>query len=318
MSDAPTDNVIGNHVSRVFSDTGGEPSGEGLEPGDAEAGAKPVSEGQAQEGEEVAPETDVAAGAGDTSSPDQTKERPPTTVPIQAHDAERSAHKTTKEELERTRGTMSRVEDTLQRIMTLPQMQTPGAVPAADARAQAMAEDPQAYVLNLESRLDAQERDRQSDVQRTAASQQIVSAYAGAAQQFMAGGHPDYPQARDHLLSSRRGELQMLGYEPQQVEQVLDAEEAAIVQLALSQNANPAERLYAVAESRGYKTTAAASGNGGAMATLKKGEAAANTLGSGSGDAQAGPMSLEALANIDDQAEFLVAFEKMRKAGRLG
>jgi hypothetical protein len=91
--------------------------------------------------------------------------------------------------------------------------------------------------------------------------------------------------------------------------------------MALSQNANPAERLYAVAQSRGYKPGAVLStpGNGAAaMTTLQAGAAAATSLGSGSGEAKAGPMTLEGLASITDHGDFLVAFEAMRKAGRLG
>ena len=87
--------------------------------------------------------------------------------------------------------------------------------------------------------------------------QQFVQSYTAAAHQF-AQGTPDFPAAYQHLISDRDRYYQALGIaDPVERQQMIANDERFIAQRAMQEGVNPAERLYALAQTTGYQAAAA-------------------------------------------------------------
>lgn len=81
----------------------------------------------------------------------------------------------------------------------------------------------------------------------------FIQAYSSAAQQF-ATTQPEFGNAYKHWLTNRLEELSHAGYSKEEAMQIRNAEERGIVAKAFGDGVNPAERLFAVAKMRGYKS----------------------------------------------------------------
>jgi len=90
----------------------------------------------------------------------------------------------------------------------------------------------------------------------SAAKQQFIGKYQQAAAQF-AQQQPDFAQAYNHALGVRRTMYETAGYAPEQVNALMESEEAAIVERAFLSGENPAAKLYKIAQTLGYKPAAA-------------------------------------------------------------
>jgi chemotaxis protein histidine kinase CheA len=145
--------------------------------------------------------------------------------------------------------------------------------------------------------------------------------YAESAQAF-AKDQPDFGSAYHHLVKSRLDEYTHAGYTRKEAEQLLIEDEAAIVAKAYRDGVNPAERIYSLAKIRGYQ---AAAKNQPAsvdkleesvqkLEQLQKGLQASKSLSGGGGKAQA-PLTLEAVANMDDEEFEKIDWNKLMKTG---
>lgn len=103
--------------------------------------------------------------------------------------------------------------------------------------------------------------ERVQNLERTLAErdarQQFVTTYAQKAQEFTKD-NADFPEAYSHALNLRRSMYETAGYGPQQVAQLLESEEAAIVEKAMIDGENPAKRIYDIAKLYGYQPKAKA------------------------------------------------------------
>lgn len=157
-------------------------------------------------------------------------------------------------------------------------------------------------------------RNLQAENQQTQIVQQSQSMQAQFAQE-----QPAYWQAYEHLIGSRRQELQSMGYAGPQLEQIIDQEKSMIVENSMLTNAqgqfagwkqNPAKVVYDLATQRGFTAgqqpaqTQAAQRR---MTQLSNGVRASNGSGDGRGEATA-PASLENLAKMSD-----ADFERFRR-----
>lgn len=70
--------------------------------------------------------------------------------------------------------------------------------------------------------------------------------------------NPDYDAASKFLLESRQEELSDLGYNEQQIIQMIQGEKLTVAAQAKEQGKNPAELVYKIAQRRGYKKADAA------------------------------------------------------------
>ena len=241
------------------------------------------------------------------------------TVPVGTLAKERARRREAQEELRVTRERMSRMEGAFDEFRKRGPAgkETPEAEPDWDtdpvAAARTVSERQAARLQRIEQALTGRvQQDRQTE-QR----QGLVRAYHAAAESF-AAKTPDFKDAYRHLITDRQEELEELGYtDPAVRNQILEAEEMGIVQMALSQGANPAERLYAQAKRRGYK--AAVGNDESKLDTLAAGAKVAKSL-AGAGAASEGGASLARLADLmaTDPAAGDRLWEQMRRAGMLG
>lgn len=245
----------------------------------------------------------LEAEAKEAVEPEPVKEQVKT-VPHQALHEERERRKELARQLEETQAKQRLMEERFAKFLEEKQAPPPN-----------VDENPVEYLKYTEKQLrEQQERLAQEfeaqRVQREQESQwnNFVTAYRNQAQQF-AEQTPDFDAAYQHALKTRIAEFVAGGVDEATAKTWATQEETAIVQRAFQDGVNPAERIYNMAKARGY-TPKAQADNSAKMETLIKGTQSKSLAGVG-GQSPA-PMSLEALAEMDD-AEFEKHFEKIMK-----
>jgi hypothetical protein len=144
-----------------------------------------------------------------------------------------------------------------------------------------------------------------------AAKQNFVATWQQKATEY-AREQTDFPQAYQHALNTRRTMYELGGFNQQQVNAMLESEEAAIVERALIAGENPAATFYKIAQTLGYKPAAKEAPKkddatdkvvqaAEKLAQIQKGMEKNKSV-SGGGGADTAP-SLTDLADMDD-AEF--------------
>lgn len=113
--------------------------------------------------------------------------------------------------------------------------------------------DPLAYLHNQTAALSQAVNGIYQSAQAQQAQAQLVSQYQEQAAAFEQN-HADFRDAYAHAVSSRQADLEAIGYSQREAANILVAEEASIVQRAMSQGKNPAEAMYNYARSRGFAT----------------------------------------------------------------
>lgn len=178
--------------------------------------------------------------------------------------------------------------------------------------------DPAGYLKYQQDQLaerqkqyDEMMRQQYQNAQAQHEEQRFVSTYAAVAQEFVKE-QPDFGEAYQYLYQSRVAELQAMGYPPDQAAIITRNDEKMLVNNAFQNNINPAEKLYEIAKMRGF-AKAPAVDPATKIQNLQKGAQAARSLSSAPGKGATGEMTLDALSQIEDQAEFDAAWNKMRK-----
>lgn len=124
---------------------------------------------------------------------------------------------------------------------------------------------------------------------------------------------PDYDEAFDYLTKSRDAELSMLGYNPQQRQQIILQEATQTAANLMSQGINPAERFYQFARQRGFgaqqKQPAPQQPKRTKVEQLNETERKTRSPGRGKAT-NVGMPTIEALGDMDD-SEFDAMFNKL-------
>ena len=121
---------------------------------------------------------------------------------------------------------------------------------------------------------------------------------------------PDYDQAIEHLVRQRASELQALGYQGQQILQVMQQERAAVLDQSLRSGRNPAETLYNLAKARGFVPKAQEQPGAEKMDTLEAGAKAASGIDNVAGR-QSKTIGIQSLIEMDDDEFYkIVSNEK--------
>lgn len=133
---------------------------------------------------------------------------------------------------------------------------------------------------------------------------------------------PDYKEAYDYLRLNRYNELQALGFNSQQALEAINIDEENIALKAYQDNVNPAERIYKLAEYRGYKNSPKESDNKNnqnkqKLEQIEKGQVLAKSLNGVGGGATESTMSLAKLAELEGP-DFDKQWQIMKKQGKLG
>jgi hypothetical protein len=145
-------------------------------------------------------------------------------------------------------------------------------------------------------------RAQQEQVQR---EQQITQAAIAAETAFKRSA-PDYDQAIEHLVKARASELQALGYQGNQILQVMQQERAAVLEQSLRSGRNPAETLYQLSKVRGYTPKAAETPAEQRMEMLKAGSKAASGIDNVAGR-QTKTIGIQSLIEMDDDEFYRIS-----------
>lgn len=189
----------------------------------------------------------------------------------------------------------------------------PAREPEPDAKA-----DPEAhYQWELRQHRQALEALHQQQQVSTAQAQaaQHQAVLTGLEQQFILAGHPDYYERVAFLRERRNRELELMGYtDTAERAQIIGNEAAMLVRGAIRQGRNPAIVAHELSQQWGYKSAAAASpeaaqpGNGQGVSAaervrdLQRKKAASTSLQAIASRPADGPLTLEDIAEMDDEA----------------
>jgi uncharacterized coiled-coil protein SlyX len=147
--------------------------------------------------------------------------------------------------------------------------------------------------------------------QAQAAHHQAV--LSGLEQQFILAGHPDYYERVKFLRERRNRELELMGYtDAAERSRIIANEASMLVSGAVRQGRNPAMVAHELSEQWGYKTAPAqpmAQAAGGEAVSaadqireLQRKKAASSSLQAIASRPADGPVTLEDIADMDDEA----------------
>jgi DNA repair exonuclease SbcCD ATPase subunit len=278
-------NALSAEESKYF-ETGGQADLPLVEEKAPETVEKPEPEKQPEAKKEAPPEIEVVDDDDGTGEPDARKY-----VKVGVLRKEREKAKEFRAQLNQTQQQMAALQRQIEAAKNPPRELAPEEVPHVALQ----------RVQQLEESL-----------ANTAAKQQFLASYQRLASDF-AKEQADFADAYKHALGVRRTMYEDAGYAPEQVNLLLESEEAAIVERAMMNGENPAAKLYKIAQTLGYKPAAKEEPKPGKteadkvvlaaekLAQIQKGMEKNKSV-SGGGGADSAP-SLAELAEMDD-AEF--------------
>lgn len=167
-------------------------------------------------------------------------------------------------------------------------------------------------VTNLNTRLEQAEQFQRQVIeerQAVAQQQQVIETYRAKSAEY-AQENPDFQNAYQYVLKGRLSELEELGMSKEAALHVAQQEEFGIALKSLQDGANPAERIYKIAQLRGYKKAETKPEVPKKdLSVIEKGQKNSKVSGSATPE---GELTLEAIAEMDDD-EFAKAWEKIEK-----
>jgi hypothetical protein len=190
----------------------------------------------------------------------------------------------------------------------------PAQRPAADPEPDPGADPEAHYQWELRQHRRALEALHQQQQVNTAQVQaaQHQAVLSGLEQQFILAGHPDYYERIKFLRERRNRELEMMGYnEAAERARIIANEAAMLVSGAIRQGRNPAMVAHELSEQWGYKPATAktaqpSSGEAVSAADqireLQRKKAASSSLQAIASRPADGPVTLEDIADMDDEA----------------
>lgn len=263
-------------------------------------GETPIESAAAPEEGETAAEP-----AEGLQEPEQQPDAHQKTVPLAALHEERKRIKELRRELDQTKElTRLGTERLNQLLAAMQQPQQKQELPDAQT-------DP---VAHFDARLRQQQEllDRQNEViqraqQERAQQEQLMrlQSHVNAQEREFVAEKPDYMDAVNHLRNADVRALMAIGHDEATAAQIVHQNFIGLAAQLANQGANLPERVYALAQAKGYQpkqaTPDAAQQR---IATAQKGVAASRSLGSGAGTVN--NLTLEALANMPAE-EFAAA-----------
>lgn len=250
-----------------------------------ESGGEKVPEVTPEETLEVKPEETIPEKAEEKKVEEKKAEEKH--VPLAALHEERSRRKELQSKVER-------MEQTFQQLVqSVKKPETPS-----------FEDDP---IQSLKQETDAVKQYLQQQIEQNNATQNyqnLVNTYRNHAAEFTKTT-PDFADAYKFISEQRQAEYIAAGYSPQDAYTLLLQDEMGIVDKALKDEVNPAERIYSLAKVRGYKAAEKAQ----KMDVVEKGIKAGKSLSSASGVSD-GEVTLESLADLPSD-EFNKMFKKL-------
>lgn len=154
------------------------------------------------------------------------------------------------------------------------------------------------YVIQQQQQVE-QQRAYEQEMQRRLGD--FVNQYAMDAQKFTQNT-PDFNDAYKYMIQNRTEELRAFGYSEAQVKTLLYQDELAIAAKAYEDGVNPAERMYAAAKYRGFKSGNQISDNAKKVNDYNRARENTYSLNSGGGGKSGSSgLTLEAIAAMSDE-----------------
>lgn len=275
-----------------------------------------------EETESAAPEPESSESpppSADEEPEAAEPEKEPTTIPYGVLREERDKRQALEEQIAQQTAQINRMEQTFQTVLERAQRTVEPEIPVPDFDL-----DPDAYTKHkletIEQRLEREEQERNAQRESQKKDQQarqFLDMYANSAREF-AKETPDAGEAYKFAMEAMDNELKLRGIvDPTERARVLEREEEQIVVRAFQQGANPAKRIYELAQARGYKPGKKTETEDDKLARLARTQDASTSLADSGGDGGNPPVTLARLAELDGD-EFDKAFEKARSSGALG
>jgi hypothetical protein len=170
---------------------------------------------------------------------------------------ERERRKSLQKELQEAREQRARLDERLRIFAEANKAAQPKAE-TAQAEPEAVPDPEQdifAYARHLEKQVNELRTGFKETQEQTRAredGERILNSYKADAQQF-AAREPAFTDAYQHLYASRARELQFAGMtDPKQILATIAQDEIAIARQAIEMGVSPAERIYQIAQARGF------------------------------------------------------------------
>ena len=196
--------------------------------------------------DDVDAEPEVRVEAEPAPEPEQPKQDD-RQVPLKALQAERAKTDELKQRLDQITTYLQAQQQQTQQPEAQEEIPNPDEDPIAAVQ----------YLMKENQRLAEQQQQAQQQQQQQAYLADVQQKYATAAQQY-AAEKPDFQEAYSHLLNSRAQELRLGGVPEERINAQIQQEEYGFAIEAMRNNVNPAERIYQMAQVRGYQPKAQA------------------------------------------------------------
>lgn len=175
------------------------------------------------------------------------------------------------------------------------------------------------WVQGQSSKTAEEVRQLREQMQQQQQQQRVASAVQRSEVDF-AAKTPDYYEALDYVVKSRRAEFEMWGATPEEAEQKVQQEIWSTAENAVRMGMSPAEMAYRIAGSRGYRRAetpaqnSAQDAEAAKVAALAKAQENASSLAGTGGPAAGGGMTAEDMANMSQSQIDKLSDEEIMKA----
>lgn len=159
--------------------------------------------------------------------------------------------------------------------------------------------DPLKPVIDRLDKIDQRETERDQSKQAEETHRQVLT-YAEQDEATFRTKAPDFPQAVSHYITSRLTEMQALGIDQAQAEQVLQQEANNLLYQTAQAGRSPAEAIYNMAKARGYMPGAVTIEQPSPAPPPPPQNFGGRSFGSGSGSA-AGAVTAAQIAQLSEE-----------------
>lgn len=267
--------------------------------------------------DEVEPEKEQEAKAESSPEPEKKEAQSQS----KKDEIERNYKAAMREEREKRKATDQKLEQLNQafnRVIDQTKWQQMQAMQAQQQREPSFEEDPLNSLNLRQSKLEQAlshqyqlEQRRQQEEHLINRQTQFINTYKAHAEDY-AQKNPEFTEAYNFLNKHRLEEHLAAGYTRDAANQILNEEEMAIVANAFKEGVNPAERIFKIAQMRGFKQ--ATKTNDQKINQLERGMNASKSLSSPGGKTDKG-LTLEDVAAMNDEEFAKVDWKKLMKQG---
>ena len=298
----PPEIEIETPEEKAFFESGGE--------------AAPEADKTEIEQQQAAPEAEISEtpAAAEADKPEEKIEaKEGTQVPYGALHEERMLRKEMAEELKQTQEQVGQLQGLREELQSFRDEKK------AEVDQTSYEDDPIGHLREQQEKMQAQmtERDVQTDQQQTQLQevQQLQSTINAQVNEFVKD-NSDYEQALNFVSQRRAQDLSALGItDPVAQQQIINTEAWGIAQTSLNNNKNPAEVVYSMAKSWGYKAAGAEKSElQQKVETIDKGQQESQTLADAGGAPDSADLSLSDIETMTDD-DFDKLWNKMEKNG---